>query len=79
VGLPATPATGTITATGVIVEGLTDANGIVQTTTFPFTNPQDTLGKARKGTSTVFYKTSPMLGTITTEGLEVSAFMVNDE
>lgn len=45
---PATPATGTITSTAVILDGLTNASGIVQDTGFNFTNNQPVTGRVRR-------------------------------
>ena len=47
-GTPDTPATGTITGQAVILRGLTNASGLVQTTTFNYTNDQPIEGVARK-------------------------------
>lgn len=79
-GTPDTPATGTITSTAVILDGLTDIDGIVQDTAFNFTSSQPTTGKTRKGTAAPFYKTAPILGTIAANiGLTTTAFAVQDE
>lgn len=77
-GTPATPATGTITSTMVILSGLTDASGVIQDTGFNYPGVQPVRGRARKGTATPFYATAPIIGSITTAGLTVSAFLVPD-
>jgi hypothetical protein len=76
---PTTPATGTITATTVILDGTTDANGQVSTSTFNYAGVQPVLGKVRKGTSAPLYKNAPLVGSITSAGYDVSAFLVPDE
>lgn len=78
-GTPATPATGTITATAVIVSGLTNVSGIINTTTFNFTNNQPVTGKARKATSGTKYKTGTITGTITSTGLDTTVLLIPDE
>ena len=77
-GSPATPATGTITSYRVILDAATDVNGIVQTTSFNYVSDLAVTGKVRKGTSATFYKTSPLSGTITAVGLDLTAFLVKD-
>jgi hypothetical protein len=76
---PATTATGTITATYVVLDGLTSDLGYVQDTQFNYTNPQPVEGKVRKGSSTPKYKTSPLTGTIDSNGYNVTSFLVSDE
>jgi len=78
-GSPATPATGTITATARILNALSNASGIVQDTGFDFASDQPVKGKVRRGTSTPRYKTSPISGTITSAGFDVAVFLVGDE
>lgn len=77
-GAPASPATGTITATAVILEGTTNVSGVLQRTDFNFTNDQPVSGRVRKGTSSPYYKTSPVSGTITTAGFTTTTFLVKD-
>lgn len=78
-GTPATPATGTITATGVLVEGLTNASGVVENATFPFTTNQPTTGTARKSTATPRYKAAPLTGSVTSSGYDQNTFLVRDD
>ncbi len=80
-GTPATPATGTITATCVILNGLTDASGILQTTTFNYTNPQPVAGKVRRATAAygTKYKGGTLTGTITSSGLDTAVLLISDE
>ena len=63
----------------VILSGLTDVNGILQTTSFAFTNTQPVKGKVRKSTSSPLYKTSPLSGNITSGGFDTTSFMIGDE
>lgn len=78
-GTPATPATGTITSTMVILSGLTDINGVIQDTGFNYPGVQPVTGRARKSTATPMYATTPLIGSITTAGATLSAFLVPDE
>ena len=76
---PTTTATGTITATYVVLDNLTSTLGIVQDTQFNYTNPQPVEGQVRKGSATPKYKTAPLSGSITANGYDVTSFMVSDE
>lgn len=78
-GTPASPATGTITATSVILDGLTNASGVIEDTGFNFTSNQPVTGVVRKGTSTPLYQSSPLTGTITSSGFDVTTFLTSDE
>lgn len=78
-GSPTTPATGTIKATAVIMTGLSTAGGIVTDTGFKYTTDQPVVGKVRRGSTTPYYKTSPVSGTITSSGFETTTFLVGDE
>lgn len=78
-GSPATPATGSPNSTAVILDGLTNASGVITRTDFGYTSDQPTTGKSRKGTSAPLFKTAPISGTITTAGLSTTVFMVADE
>jgi hypothetical protein len=78
-GTPTSPATGTITATGCVVSGLTDVNGEISDTR-TWTNPQPIIGKARKSTASPYFKTSEISGTIsTTTGFSSTNVMILDE
>ena len=67
-------------ATGTdIMNTLTNASGIAEDTTFNFTNNQPITGRVRKGTSSPYYKTSAISGTITSSGFDVTVFLVGDE
>lgn len=78
-GSPTTPATGTITSTAVIINGLTDVNGeIGDTRVFPVS--QDVTGFAAKGTTSPLYKRSPISTIIDKDnGVDISILMVSDE
>ena len=78
-GSPTTPATGTITATGAVVSGLTDSNGEISDTR-SWTNPQPVVGNIRRSTTMPYYKTSLISGTISiTTGISTSNVMILDE
>lgn len=76
-----------ITATGggsypdgtVLLTGLTNASGVLEDTGFAYLGNQNVTGRARRGTSSPLYKTSPVSGTITSSGLELTVFLIADE
>jgi len=78
-GSPVSPAVGTITASAVIMDQLTTAGGLAEDTGFPFVSDQPFVGRARRSTTSPFYKTVPISGTITTAGATSTVFMVSDE
>lgn len=61
-----------------IFNTLTDVNGIVQNTQYAYTANQDVIGRVRKASSPTYYKTSPIVGTITDLGLEQTIFLIPD-
>lgn len=63
----------------VILTGVTDASGILQTTTYEFAGDQEFTGRARRATSSPLYKTAPVTGTITDTGSDVTVFLIADE
>lgn len=77
-GTPATPATGTITSSAVIIYGLTDASGIAQNTSFSYTSDQPITGRARKASSGTYYKSTSIVGTITSTGFDTTVLMAED-
>jgi len=78
-GAPTTPATGTITATAVILSGVTDSSGEVSDAEFPYSgSDQPVTGRVRKGSSSTYYKTALLSGTIESDGLTTTAFLVSD-
>ena len=75
---------GTITAGDVIVEGLTNASGVVETTTFNYEgafNPSglDITFKVRQGTNSPYQKPFDGSGVITTAGFSTTIAMIPDE
>lgn len=78
-GTPTTPATGTITATSVILNADSNGSGIVTDTGFPFSSDQPVTGRVRKGSASPYYKTTAVSGTITSGGFSSTVFMVSDE
>jgi hypothetical protein len=78
-GTPTTPATGTPTATSVILNGDTNGSGILQDTSFTYTTDQPVSGTTRKATSSPFYRASSIVGTITDSGFASSVILVGDE
>lgn len=78
-GTPTTPATGTITSTFVLIDGTTDVNGdITDTRSYSFDQP--ITGRVRRASSGVFYKNSPVTGTIDSEtGLSLNVLMIPDD
>jgi len=78
-GTPTTPATGTITSTGAILSGTTDASGnISKSRTFSASTPVS--GRVRKSTTTPRFKDFPIAGTISSSvGLGINVRMILDE
>lgn len=74
----ASPATGTITSTAVIIDGLTDVSGQI-TDTRPYASNQPIAGTSKKGTSEPVYKSTPISNTIdSTSGLSITTLMNPD-
>lgn len=78
-GSPVSPATGTILATAVIIDGDTNGSGVVENTAFDFTNPQDLTGVVRKGTTSPLYKSGAVTGTVEGTGFSSTVLLVSDE
>lgn len=79
-GAPATPATGTIDATSVILFGDTDASGVLQDTGFAFTTTQPVIGDVKKGSWSPVFKPQSVTGSIVaTAGFDGLALMASDE
>ena len=78
-GSPATPATGTINAQFVVLSGLTNVSGVLTTSAFNYLSDLAISGRARKSTSSPFYKTGPVAGTITSAGFSTTVFLQRDE
>jgi hypothetical protein len=62
----------------VLLEGLTNASGQV-TGVYRFASNQPVDGRVRKGSSSTYYKTSDIVGTITSSGINLTLLMVKDE
>ena len=77
-GSPATPATGTITATARILSGITNASGILSTDVFEYNGDQDIVGKIRMASSGTYFKPAAIIGTITSAGLDQTILMIPD-
>ena len=77
-GTPATPATGTIKATAVIIDGLTNASGVVSDTR-TYASDQAITGRVRKSTTGTLYKTGSISGTISsTAGFAATVQLIRD-
>jgi len=78
-GTPATPATGTPQATGVIISGTTSGTGQLSDTR-TFSNNQPVTGWVRKGTSAPYYQEASLAGnTISSSaGLTINVKMIPD-
>lgn len=77
--LPTTPATGTITSTSVVLEGLTDSSGNITDGSFNYASVQPVSGVVRRGTNTPRYRSTPISGSITAAGFNSTVTMVSDE
>jgi hypothetical protein len=77
-GTPTTPATGNVKSSLVVIDATVDGSGNASDTrTWPSTQP--ITGRVRKGSSSTFYKSSPLAGTISnTAGLSLTAQMIPD-
>jgi hypothetical protein len=63
----------------VLLTGLTDVSGILQTTSYEYTGDQQFTGRARRATSSPLYKTAPVTGTIVSTGADITVFLIADE
>jgi hypothetical protein len=78
-GAPTTPATGTITSSVVLISELTDALGVVSGSR-TFASNQPISGNVRKSSSSPYYKTGAIVGTINnTTGLDLTVTLLSDE
>lgn len=78
-GSPTTPATGTITSTAIILDGVTNGSGFLEDTSFNFGGNQPVTGTARRSSTSPLYKAALVVGTITSNGFAGTATMVSDE
>lgn len=69
---------GPLTANTLIINSLTDAAGEFSTS-FNYSTDQPVIGRIRKSTESPFYRTFPIVGTITDVGFTVNAIMISDE
>jgi len=81
---PSSPATirsgeSAITATSEILSSTTNGSGVATNSSFVYTSDQPVTGRVRQGTSSPYYKTSPLSGTITSNGVDVTTFLVGDD
>lgn len=67
------------TSTAVILDGTVDGSGIIQDTAFEYTSSQPVTGRARRGSSSTYYKTAAIVGDITSDGFNEDVFMIKDE
>lgn len=78
-GTPATPATGTIKATGVVIDGLTNASGVISDTRTHASN-QPITGTARKSSGAPNYKPGAVAGTVNSAtGFSTTVQLVGDD
>ena len=78
-GTPVSPATGTIISTFAYFNTLTNASGIV-TDTRTITSDQAIEGRVRKSTTSPYYVTQPITGTInSSNGLKLTIQLISDE
>ena len=75
---PGSNPSGTILATGVIIDGLTNASGVISDTR-AFASNQAITGRVRKATSGTLYKTGVIAGTIdSASGFSASVQLIRD-
>lgn len=74
-----TPATGTLLGTLALINETTNGSGIV-TDTRSYSVTQDIDGRVRKSSSSPYYKTSPVTGTVdNANGLSITNQLISDE
>lgn len=77
-GSPTTPATGTIIATAVIIDGLTDASGQISDSR-TLSSDQDITGKVQKGSTPPVYKPQDIATTVdSSNGVALSFLLTAD-
>lgn len=78
-GTPATPATGTVKATGVVIDGTTNGSGIA-TDSRTHATDQPITGRVRKATGGTLYKTGAVAGTVdSATGFSTTVQMIPDQ
>jgi hypothetical protein len=79
-GSPTTPATGTIISSFVFISGTTDINGEITSPARTLGTNQSISGNVRKASTSPYYKTGQVVGTINTaNGLNSTVVMLRDE
>lgn len=63
----------------IILEGLTDINGVISIPQFEYISDINIVGVARLSSTAPFYKSTNIIGTITSTGLDITATMTRDE
>jgi len=63
----------------VILNGLTDANGVLQDTAYTYTSDEAVQGWVRKSSASPYYQQAILSGTITSTGLSITAILIEDE
>jgi hypothetical protein len=77
---PGSNGTGTIVSTGVIIDGDSNATTGVISDTRTYSTDQPIAGRVRKSTSSPYYKTAPVTGTISSaNGLSLTVLLQLDE
>ncbi len=61
-----------------ILSGTTNVSGVIEDTAFQYESDQPVTGKIRKGTSAPYYKESTIVGTITSDGFDLTVLCVED-
>ncbi|MHA1859141.1 MAG: hypothetical protein ACTSUU_06820 [Candidatus Thorarchaeota archaeon] len=69
---------GPLTEGTVILNGATSL-GIIEITDFNYISDQPVTGRVRKSTSSPLYKTGVLAGSITSDGYDVTVYLVDDE
>ena len=76
---PGSSPTGTIKSTGVVLEGLADASGVI-TMNRVFASGQPVTGWVRKSSGSPYYKTAPLTGVVNNAtGFSATAILISDE
>lgn len=78
-GTPATPATGTITSSAVLLNTTTDGSGVATNSAFSYTADQPIIGSARKASASPYYKSATIAGTVVSTGFSTTVLMIGDE
>lgn len=77
---PGSSPTGTITSTFVALSGTTNATTGILSTSRVYPSDQPVTGRARKSSSSPFWKNAPLNGTVSsTSGVSLTAVMIPDE